>query len=78
MAYEGSGQGAKLSECLKKNPRPPAIWLFIGSEGGFSAEEAQKFSLRDKAFVFSMGEQILKVETACLFGLCALKLHYFI
>ena len=75
MAYEGK-QGLKLSTILKKELKPPALWLFIGSEGGFSPEEAKAFSLREKAFVFSMGEQILRVETACLFGLSALKFHY--
>ena len=76
MAYEGDSQGMALSEILDKQSTPHAVWLFIGSEGGFSLKEIKEFSLREKAFVFSMGEQILRVETACLFGLSVLKYHY--
>ena len=76
IAYEGEKQGKSLSEIIKNQPKPKAIWLFIGSEGGFSKKEVEEFALRKKAFVFSMGEQILKVETACLFGLSILKYHY--
>ena len=76
MAYEGNRKTTPLSEILKNNSQPNAVWLFIGSEGGFSSEEAREFSLRKNAFVFSMGEQILRVETACLFGLSVLKYHY--
>ena len=76
MAYEGNQQGTFLSELLKNFKNPFAIWLFIGSEGGFSSIEAREFSCQKNHFIFSMGEQILKVETACLFGLSVLKYHY--
>ena len=76
MAYEGKNQIKSLPEIIKNQARPNAVWLFIGSEGGFSKKEAEEFVLRKKAFIFSMGEQILKVETACLFGLSILKYHY--
>ena len=76
IAYEGDNQGILLSEMLEKQSKPHAVWLFIGSEGGFSLEEIKEFSLKKKAFIFSMGEQILKVETACLFALSVLKYHY--
>lgn len=75
LAYEGE-PGRGLSQVLNKNPKPKALWLFIGSEGGFSLEEVKEFSSRKNAEVFSMGEQILKVETACLFGLSVLKYVY--
>ena len=75
LAYEADKKA--LSELLKKiSVQPPAIWLFVGSEGGFSPEEAKEFSLKKNHSVFSMGEQILRVETACLFGLSVLKYHY--
>lgn len=76
MAYEGESQGIPLIQLIKKKTKANAIWLFIGSEGGFSSKEAKEFASRENAFVFSMGEQILKVETACLFGLSILKYHY--
>ena len=74
MAYEGESRGKSLSEIIKNQPLPKAVWLFIGSEGGFSKKEAEEFAFRKKAFVFSMGEHILKVETACLFGLSIFKI----
>ena len=76
MAYEGGDKMDFLPKRLKNQPAPPAVWLVIGSEGGFSSHEAKSFSARENAFVFSFGEQILRVETACLFGLSVLKYHY--
>lgn len=76
IAYEGKKQEKTLSDIITTQPKPEAVWLFIGSEGGFSFKEAEEFSLRESAFLFSMGEQILRVETACLFGLSVLKSHY--
>ena len=74
LAYEGKNPKTNLKNALKASPQ--ALWLFIGSEGGFSLNEVEEFSKKSKAFVFSMGERILKVETACLFGLSLLKYHY--
>lgn len=76
MAYEGDKKGESLSPLLNQYSKTPAIWLFIGSEGGFSPNEAEEFSLRKQAHIISFGEQILKVETACLFALSVLKYHY--
>ncbi|NJL25896.1 MAG: RNA methyltransferase [Calothrix sp. SM1_5_4] len=41
------------------------IWIFVGSEGGFSTREVELFGAHGLNPV-SMGEQILRVETACL------------
>ena len=75
MAYEGGHRGAALSKLLKNLKNPSAIWLFIGSEGGFSLLwKLKNLPAKKNHFIFSMGEQILKVETACLFGLSVLKM----
>lgn len=45
--------------------RPSEIWVFVGSEGGFSRREVelfQQFGLRP----MTLGSQILRVETACV------------
>ena len=76
MAYEGDGDLPLLPDLLKSQPRPPALWLFVGSEGGFSRQEALRFAQRENGFLCSFGDQILRVETACLFGLSALKCFY--
>ena len=76
IAYEGHVKSSHLREILKAHKNPSAVWLFIGSEGGFSLQEVEKFTSKSKAFCFTMGEQILKVEMACQFGLSVLKYHY--
>ena len=48
------------------------IWVFIGSEGGFSPNEVSIFKSYHIPPV-TLGEQILKVETACLTVLGVLK-----
>jgi len=75
MAYEGETRNSLL-EVIPKKQKTKDLWLFIGSEGGFSPEEVKIFSKRENSFVFSFGDQILKVDTACLFGLSILKYHY--
>jgi len=76
IAYESSQNN--LKDILSKEKSPPGqIWLFIGSEGGFTLRELEAFQkIRPSAQLFSMGNQILKVETAVLFGLSVLKYHY--
>lgn len=74
MGYEGL-LGKSLREVLKTKRNFEEIWLFIGSEGGFSLEEVEEFS-KNGGEIFSFGDQILQVETACLMGLSILKYHY--
>lgn len=72
FAYEGESaqslgdlRDADLS--VKKS-----VWFFIGSEGGFSDQEVkyfQKFNLQP----ISMGQQVLRVETACVALTAVLK-----
>ncbi len=64
--YEGSSAYSMkqaVQDLLQK--KPETIWVFIGSEGGFSAGEVelfQSFSLKPS----TLGDQVLRVETACL------------
>lgn len=48
------------------------IWIFIGGEGGFSPREISLFKSY-KINPVTLGQQILKVETACLTVLGVLK-----
>lgn len=66
FAYEGQA-GLSLSQRLKQLQieKPQEIWVFVGSEGGFSRFEVESFKQRGLEPV-SMGEQILRVETACV------------
>ena len=76
IAYESAQKSLKKTLSASKK-QAGELWLFLGSEGGFSLRELENFQKNcPQAALFSMGEQILKVETAGLFGLCLLK-HYY-
>jgi 16S rRNA (uracil1498-N3)-methyltransferase len=48
------------------------IWIFIGSEGGFSQNEVELFKSHGLN-PLSFGSQILRVETACLAAVSVIK-----
>jgi 16S rRNA (uracil1498-N3)-methyltransferase len=64
--YEGEAQ-VRLTQAIQeaKAKNPENLWLFVGSEGGFSPREVQIFGFNGLKPV-SMGSQILRVETACV------------
>lgn len=76
FAYEGEG-GIALQNAIHmhKASAPQNIWLFIGSEGGFSQEEVSLFKAKGLAPV-TLGEQVLRVETACLALVSIIKYEY--
>ncbi|MGH1467766.1 MAG: RsmE family RNA methyltransferase [Bdellovibrionales bacterium] len=48
------------------------VFVLVGGEGGFTAEEAQRAVLAGFSALL-LGEQILRVETACVAGISILK-----
>lgn len=76
FAYEGPSTLA-VKEALqeikaKKSEALQEIWLFVGSEGGFSNQEVQAFQQVGLSPV-TLGPQILRVETACMALVSVLK-----
>ena len=65
LAYEGEG-GLPVGERLKEMPLDcEDIWIFVGSEGGFSQGDLELF--KDYSLLpISLGDQVLRVETACV------------
>lgn len=64
--YEGETRlGLRDAIAELKPKKLDHIWVFVGSEGGFSPREVDLFAAHGLNPV-SMGEQILRVETACL------------
>lgn len=68
IAYEGEVPRS-IHEALRP---PPAtligaerLWCFVGAEGGFAREEVQALEKRGVQAV-TLGEQVLRVETACI------------
>lgn len=64
--YEGEAQ-LTLRQALDdlKGKPTDALWAFVGSEGGFSKREVEVFQTNGLNPV-TMGDQILRVETACV------------
>ncbi len=79
FAYEGSsGIGTvaiqtQLQSLKTKNSQE--FWIFVGSEGGFSSTEVELFRSRGLKPV-TLGEQVLRVETACIALLAVLKYEF--
>ena len=72
FAYEGASPKA-IKEFTHELPREAEqVWIFVGSEGGFSAEEVQR--IQDLGLVpVTLGDQVLRVETACIALVSVLK-----
>lgn len=77
MAYRGvNSEIYDFDKIQKTNCEPSEVWLLIGSEGGFSPAEAEWISKEKGGRLFSLGERILRVETACIMALALLKYRY--
>jgi 16S rRNA (uracil1498-N3)-methyltransferase len=74
LAYESldSSQSLKTKLANLELASQQEVWLFVGSEGGFSSTEVSK--AQDKGLeIVSLGSQILRVETACVVFIGSLK-----
>lgn len=80
FAYEGPTASRSLHTEIqsiksKFSHVPENIWIFVGSEGGFSEKEAQ--ILTDLGLhPVTLGRQILRVETACMALVSVLKYEF--
>ncbi len=77
FAYEGAG-GISLKEAASGDVNNENVWIFVGSEGGFSTQEVEIFK-KANLFPISLGQQVLRVETACvtLLGIIKYQLNLF-
>jgi 16S rRNA (uracil1498-N3)-methyltransferase len=76
FAFESEAQlSLKEAFDLKTKESVESIHLFVGSEGGFSQTEVQLFS-DCKIQPTTLGEQILRVETACVSLISILKYQF--
>jgi 16S rRNA (uracil1498-N3)-methyltransferase len=64
-----------LRDVLREHPRTTAATLLIGPEGDFTAQETAA-ALAAGFLPVSLGEIVLRVETATLFALSALRYEY--
>lgn len=73
FAYEGSCD-VRLKDYVKSLGKNNIenVWIIVGSEGGFSDQEV--LDLKSESFIpVTLGNQILRVETACLALVSVLK-----
>jgi 16S rRNA (uracil1498-N3)-methyltransferase len=73
--YEGETQ-VSIQDALKaiSPSNCEEVWVFVGSEGGFSLDEVQQFQAVNLTPA-TLGDQILRVETACVTLVSILKYH---
>ena len=72
LAYEGEG-GESLEQVIGKIPREmEEVWVFVGSEGGFSQQDLELFN-HFEILPVTLGSQVLRVETACVTLVSILK-----
>jgi 16S rRNA (uracil1498-N3)-methyltransferase len=76
FAYEGPGVSA-IKPFLESRQAGvfEDIYLFVGSEGGFSHDEVKQFCQIGLEPV-TLGDQVLRVETACMTLISALKYEF--
>lgn len=77
FGYEGESHQTMKTwvSATKKGPNLSQIYLFVGGEGGFSKEEVQLFQSFDLQPV-TLGDQVLRVETACVAMIGILKYEW--
>jgi 16S rRNA (uracil1498-N3)-methyltransferase len=76
FAYEGASTLGIKDYLQSQNPSDlDEFWIFVGSEGGFSATEVESFQSMGLQPV-TLGEQVLRVETACIALLAVLKYEF--
>ncbi len=72
LAYEGEGEKSFKKHLQSHHSGLAPIWIFVGSEGGFSSKDLNLF--KDyKLLPISLGDQVLRVETACVTIVSILK-----
>jgi len=77
FAYEGNtdlGLGQYLRQKVQSKGTDE-LWIFVGSEGGFSGGEVQEFQTLNLSPV-TLGDQVLRVETACITLIAILKYEF--
>lgn len=79
FAYEGSSTLSIKDYCNKIRADHPQgvkdIWIIVGSEGGFSHSEVKEFEKLGLHPV-TLGQQVLRVETACMALVSVLKYDF--
>ena len=74
LCYENE-EGLSIKDAIAGRKKPASVAIIVGSEGGFSPEEAAEAMKRGVKSV-SLGNRILRCETAPSFALAALSYEF--
>ena len=74
LCYENE-EGLSIKDAIAGREKPASVAIIVGSEGGFSPEEAAEAMKRGVKSV-SLGNRILRCETAPSFALAALSYEF--
>ena len=74
FCYEAE-DGSSIKDALAEEVKPKSIAVIVGSEGGFSEEEAEAAKVAGCRSV-TLGKRILRCETAPLYALTAISYRY--
>ena len=74
FCYEGEGMRS-LKDVLSESQSPDSIAVIVGSEGGFSPEEAKEI-IGSGAVGVNLGPRILRCETAPAYALASISYHF--
>ena len=74
FCYEGDG-ATSLKEALSRIGDVKSLAVVIGSEGGFSLDEAER-ARASGAHIVNLGPRILRCETAPSYVLSAISYHF--
>lgn len=75
FAYEGQSTLSIKNAVKSSQTNMEEFWIFVGSEGGFSRNEVELFKSQGLEPV-TLGDQVLRVETACIALLAILKYEF--
>ena len=75
FCYEGTGEEDSLKKVLKNVGKFDSLGVIVGSEGGFSADEAKKI-IEKGAIPVNLGSRILRCETAPSYVLACVSYEF--
>ncbi|MBQ3235246.1 MAG: 16S rRNA (uracil(1498)-N(3))-methyltransferase [Clostridia bacterium] len=75
VPYECASGMQATKDCLSKIKRGMKIGVIIGAEGGFDESEIESAKQLENANIISLGNRILRTETASITALSLLMLH---
>lgn len=75
FAYEGDSSSSLKEGLGAENQSIDEVFIYVGPEGGFSKNEVEFFAQKGIQ-ALTLGDQVLRVETAAISLIAAVKFHF--